>query len=90
MNQHVLVTGSAGRIGQAVVRALTAAGLPVVGFDLRPTDGIPANCSVVGTLGDADLLRKAASGARCIIHLAATPDDARFPRAPPRMTGITS
>jgi uronate dehydrogenase len=82
MNQHVLVTGSAGRIGQAVVRALSAAGLPVVGFDLHSTAGIPADCSVVGTLTDADLLRQTATGARCIIHLAATPDDARFPRGP--------
>jgi len=83
MNQHVLVTGSAGRIGEAVVRALSAAGLPVVGFDLRPTAGLPADRSIIGTLADADLLLKAATGARCIIHLAATPDDARFPRGAP-------
>jgi len=80
MNAHVLVTGSAGRIGQAVVKALTAAGLPVVGFDLSRTDGIPFDQSVIGTLADVDLLRRSAAGARCIVHLAATPDDARFPR----------
>jgi uronate dehydrogenase len=82
MNQHVLVTGSAGRVGQAVVKALAAAGIPVVGFDVRPTDGIPADLSVIGTLADVDLLRESAAGARCIVHLAATPDDARFPRGP--------
>ena len=80
MNQHVLVTASAGRIGQAVVHALAAAGLPVIGFDVRQTAGISPERSVVGTLSNADLLCQAATGARCMIHLAATPDDARFPR----------
>lgn len=80
MTDHILVTGSAGRVGQAAVRALVAAGLPVVGYDLAPTAGLPAHQSVVGTLGDADQLNELAAGARCIIHLAATPDDARFPR----------
>ncbi len=35
----VLVTGSAGRIGQAAVAALTAAGWRVRGFDRAPTPG---------------------------------------------------
>ena len=83
MTDHILVTGSAGRVGQAAVTALTAAGLPVVGFDLRPTPGLPADRSVVGTLADGELIRQAATGARCVIHLAATPDDARFPRGTP-------
>jgi nucleoside-diphosphate-sugar epimerase len=83
MTDHILVTGSAGRIGQAAVRGLAAAGLPVVGFDLRPTPGLPPDRSVVGTLTDGELIRKAAAGARCVIHLAATPDDARFPRGAP-------
>ena len=82
MTDHILVTGSAGRVGRAAVKALSAAGLPVVGFDLRPTPGLPADRSIVGTLADADLLRKTAAGARCIIHLAATPDDIRYPRGP--------
>jgi uronate dehydrogenase len=82
MTDHILVTGSAGRVGRAAVRGLTAAGLPVVGFDLRPTPGLPADRSVVGTLADAELLRRTAAGARCIVHLAATPDDARYPRGP--------
>jgi nucleoside-diphosphate-sugar epimerase len=80
MTDHILVTGSAGRIGQAAVTALTAAGLPVVGFDLRPTPGLPEGRSVVGTLTNGELIRQAAAGARSVIHLAATPDDARFPR----------
>jgi len=78
--KKVLVTGSAGRVGRAAVRELAARGHHVVGFDLRPTPGIPANQSVVGPLGDVGALREAASGVDCVIHLAATPDDARYPR----------
>src|SRR5947209_2778027 len=83
MTDHILVTGSAGRIGQAAVAGLTAAGLPVVGFDLVPTPGLPADRSIVGSLTDGELIRRVATGARCVIHLAATPDDARFPRGTP-------
>lgn len=83
MTDHILVTGSAGRIGQAAVAGLTAAGLPVVGFDLHSTPGLPADRSIVGSLTDGELIRQATAGARCVIHLAATPDDARFPRGNP-------
>ena len=81
--QRILVTGSAGRVGRAVVKELTARGHAVVGFDVRPTPGLPPEASVVGTLTDADALRKAATGARAIIHLAATPDDIQYPRGNP-------
>src|SRR5262245_32719625 len=73
----VLVTGSAGRIGQAVVRELLARGHTVRGFDLVPTPGL-AN-SIVGDLSDAAALRRAADGATALVHLAATPDDDDFP-----------
>ena len=80
--QRILVTGSAGRLGRAVVNELTAHGHTVIGFDLRPTPGLAD--SIVGTLQDADLLNRTAVGVDAILHLAATPDDARFPRdAPP-------
>jgi uronate dehydrogenase len=83
MTDHILVTGSAGRIGRAAVQALTSAGLPVVGFDLSPTPGLPPDRSIIGSLTDGGLIRRATAGARCVIHLAATPDDARFPRGNP-------
>jgi len=79
-SQIVLVTGSAGRVGRAAVRELHACGHRVIGFDLRPTPGIPAGQSVVAGLNDVDAFRNAATGANCIIHLAATPDDIHFPR----------
>ena len=52
-------------------------------FDVRPTPGLPPERSVVATLADTDALREAAAGVSAIIHLAATPDDARFPRGAP-------
>lgn len=81
--QRILVTGSAGRIGRAVVGELIARGHTVTGFDVRPTPGLPAERSVVGTLTDGAALRSAANGVGAIIHLAATADDARFPRGTP-------
>ena len=54
----VLVTGSAGRIGRAVVAELQTRGLPVRGFDRVPTPGL-ADC-VVGDLTDGQALLRAA------------------------------
>ena len=72
----VLVTGSAGRIGQAVVKELKARGRAVRGFDRVPTPG--AGESVVADLADAAAVRRAAEGAAALVHLAATPDDDDF------------
>ena len=65
------------------MKELVARGHAVTGFDIRPTPGIPGKASVVGTLTDSDAIRRAATGATAIIHLAATPDDARYPRGNP-------
>jgi nucleoside-diphosphate-sugar epimerase len=81
--KKVLVTGSAGRVGRAVVAELVARGHAVLGFDVRPTPGLPPERSVVAGLDDVAALRRAATAADAIIHLAATPDDARFPRGTP-------
>ncbi|QEL16011.1 NAD-dependent epimerase/dehydratase family protein [Limnoglobus roseus] len=80
MKHRILVTGSAGRLGRAAVAALVANGHHVIGIDLRPTPGLPPGQSLVATLADVAVLRAAAKGVDCIIHLAATPDDARYPR----------
>jgi nucleoside-diphosphate-sugar epimerase len=72
----VLVTGSAGRIGQAVVAELQARGRPVRGFDRVPTPGLKD--TVVGDLTDGEAVRRAAEGAGALVHLAATPDDDDF------------
>jgi nucleoside-diphosphate-sugar epimerase len=80
MTKRIVLTGSAGRVGRAVTRELHARGHHVIGFDMRPTPGIPAEQSVVAGLADVEAFRKAATGADAIIHLAATPDDIHFPR----------
>jgi nucleoside-diphosphate-sugar epimerase len=72
----VLVTGSAGRIGRAAVGELKARGHRVRGFDLVPTPG--ADESIVGTITDAEVVRRAVEGTATLIHLAATPDDDDF------------
>jgi nucleoside-diphosphate-sugar epimerase len=72
----VLVTGSGGRIGRAVVAELQARGRPVRGFDRVATPGL-ADC-VVGDITDAAAVRRAVEGVGTVIHLAATPDDDDF------------
>ena len=72
----ILVTGSAGRVGQAVVQALLACGEHVRAFDRVPTPGVAD--SHIGNLTDADAVRRAVAGTHAVIHLAATPDDADF------------
>jgi uronate dehydrogenase len=75
-NPLILVTGSSGRIGQAVVRELQRRGRAVRGFDLAPTPGLPD--MVVGTLTDAGAVARAMQDVHTLIHLAATPDDDDF------------
>lgn len=72
----VLVTGSAGRIGRAAVRALGAHGWTVRGFDLAPTPG--ADESIEGDIADAAAIQRAMEGATALVHLAAVPDDDDF------------
>ena len=72
----ILVTGSAGRVGQAVVSELVARGERVRGFDRVPSPGV--SDSHVGNLTDLEAVHCAAKGASAVIHLAATPDDADF------------
>ncbi len=78
--QRILVTGSAGRIGRAVVAELVAHGHDVVCFDINPTPGLPPERSLVGSLTDYRALGYAAVGVKAIVHLAATPDDTHYPR----------
>jgi nucleoside-diphosphate-sugar epimerase len=72
----VLVTGSSGRIGRAVVRELHARGQRVRGFDLTATPGLAD--MHVGTLTSESDVAAAMQGVRTVVHLGATPDDADF------------
>jgi uronate dehydrogenase len=72
----ILVTGSSGRIGRAVVAELQGQQQPVRGFDLVPTPGL--GDMVTGTLTDVAAVSRAMDGVGTLIHLAATPDDDDF------------
>ena len=72
----ILVTGAAGRMGRAAVRALVAAGWRTRGFDSLSAPG--AGNFVVGNLADAEAVNRAMEGTSALIHLAATPDDDDF------------
>lgn len=76
VSKLVLVTGSSGRIGQAVVRELLARNHPVRGFDRVATPGLAD--MVVGSLTDKTSVDRAMRGVATLVHLAATPDDADF------------
>ena len=72
----VLVTGSAGAIGQPVCRELIARGHRVRGFDLHQTPGV--DDAIVGDIADGDAVRRAVDGIDSVVHLAAATDDADF------------
>jgi uronate dehydrogenase len=72
----VLVTGSAGAIGQPVCRELAARGHQLRGFDRVATPGVVE--SVVADLRDREAVRRAVHGVDSVVHLAAEPDDADF------------
>src|ERR1043165_7910078 len=84
----VLVTGSSGRIGRAAVAELLRRGHTVRGFDLTPTPGLQ-DC-IIGDLSDRAALDRAMEKMECLVHLAATPDDAPFLESllPNNITGL--
>lgn len=62
----ILVTGSAGHLGEGVMRVLRQAGRPARGLDIKPS---PYTDSV-GSIADRDLLAEAFEGVRAVIHAA--------------------
>ncbi|KAI0391991.1 putative oxidoreductase [Xylariaceae sp. FL0594] len=71
---HVFVTGSTGFVGTGVIKELLAAGHTVTGLcrSEKSAEAIrsPNVTPLIGTLADTDVLRKAASEADAVIHLA--------------------
>ena len=76
--ETVLVTGSSGRVGRAVVAELLCRGHRVRGFDLAPANGQPDLETQIGDLCDRAAVDRAMEGVSCLVHLAATPDDDDF------------
>jgi UDP-glucose 4-epimerase len=69
---HVLVTGSAGRVGRRVVTLLLARGETVTGFDLQPLSLAQAGYrEVIGAFEDADAVERAMRDAQAVLHLGA-------------------
>jgi nucleoside-diphosphate-sugar epimerase len=60
MSEIVLVTGSSGRIGRAVVAELVQRGHDVRGFDIAPSPLLSG--TIIGDLGDRAALDRAMSG----------------------------
>lgn len=65
-NGKVLVTGSAGHLGEALVRVLTEQGRPVVGVDVLDSP----HTTVVGDIADRDVVRSCLSGVSTVLHTA--------------------
>ena len=74
--RRILVTGASGAVGTPVCAHLLRRGHQVRGFSLAADDRL-ADASV-GSLGDGEAVRRAATDRDTIIHLAAFPDPADF------------
>lgn len=62
----VLVTGSAGHLGEALIRTLDRSGTPAIGLDIKPSP----YTRVVGSITDADVVRRCLRGVKTVIHTA--------------------
>ncbi|MFO1142659.1 MAG: NAD(P)-dependent oxidoreductase [Amaricoccus sp.] len=62
----LLVTGSAGHLGEGLMRTLRAAGRPVLGIDLKPSPFTDR----VGSILDPGFVAGALDGVRAVIHAA--------------------
>jgi nucleoside-diphosphate-sugar epimerase len=63
---RILVTGSAGHLGEALVRVLGADGHDVTGLDVLPSP----STSVVGSIVDRACVRRCLDGADAVVHAA--------------------
>jgi nucleoside-diphosphate-sugar epimerase len=64
--RHILVTGSSGHLGEALVRTLRAAGHRVLGLDLKPS----RHTDLVGSISDPATVARAMDGAARVLHTA--------------------
>lgn len=66
MGMKILVTGSAGHLGEALVRTLQTTNHEVVGVDLIPSDFT----NKIGSIADCDLVRQCMAGVEAVLHTA--------------------
>ncbi|MCK1543000.1 NAD(P)-dependent oxidoreductase [Bradyrhizobium sp. 179] len=62
----ILVTGSAGHLGEAILRTLRGRGLPARGVDLKPSSFTDA----IGSIVDPGFVRRQMDGVTAVIHTA--------------------
>src|SRR5258707_8547937 len=72
MTQRIVVTGSNGKAGRAVVRDLTEHGYDVFGVDLIPSR-TPSGSSIAADVTDLGETFEALRNADAVVHLAAIP-----------------
>jgi UDP-glucose 4-epimerase len=63
---RILVTGSSGHLGEALVRHFRARGHGVAGLDLRPS----AHTDLVGSIADAGFAARCMTGVEAVVHAA--------------------
>jgi nucleoside-diphosphate-sugar epimerase len=62
----ILVTGSAGHLGEALLRTLRDAGRDAVGLDVKPSP----STDIVGSVADRYVARRAIAGCDAVVHAA--------------------
>jgi UDP-glucose 4-epimerase len=62
--ERILVTGSAGHLGEALVRVLSERGHQVIGLDVLDS----SHTTVVGSIADRDLVRQCLRGVTTVLH----------------------
>ena len=65
-SERILVTGSAGHLGEGVVRVLRAAGRDAVGLDILESPFT----SIVGSVADREVVRRSLAGVTGVVHTA--------------------
>jgi nucleoside-diphosphate-sugar epimerase len=66
MRMRVLVTGSSGHLGEAMVRTLRSAGDHAIGLDVLPSE----YTDLVGSITDVELMQRAVDGVDAVLHTA--------------------
>jgi UDP-glucose 4-epimerase len=62
----ILVTGSAGHLGEALMRLLRGEGQQAIGLDIKASD----HTDIIASIGDGDAIRRAFRGIDAVIHTA--------------------
>src|SRR5215467_10128698 len=62
----ILVTGSSGHLGEALMRTLRAAGRDAIGLDIKPSPFT----AVLGSISDRETVRRCMEGADAVLHTA--------------------